>query len=56
MTLIALAVLSEDQRIGINLNKNSDKNAINESIRSDILLQNISRVLAPLVILLMSDI
>ena len=51
MTLVAMAVLSQDRRIGISLvTENSDE------IRPEIVLQHISRVLAPLIIPLMNDI
>jgi hypothetical protein len=51
MTLVAMAILSQDKRIGINL-QNEDNE---EPIRPEILLKHVSRVIAPLVIPLMND-
>ncbi|MHA1495058.1 MAG: hypothetical protein ACTSRQ_13690 [Candidatus Thorarchaeota archaeon] len=55
MTLVAMAVLSEDDRIGIKLNGN-DENDNHENIQPELLLKHVSRVIAPLIIPLMNDI
>jgi hypothetical protein len=52
MTLVAMAILSEDKRIGIRLSENEN----DEIIRPELLLKHFSRVIAPLVIPLMNDI
>jgi hypothetical protein len=51
MTLIAVAILSKDERIGIRLEKSDG-----DGLRPEMLLRHVSRVLAPVIIPLMNDV